>query len=648
MKRKHFKKIITIILAIFLLFVSYNWLLVSYRPVNQIEDELVAQHNLENEYLNKLSSNSYTIEKPLIILNPYQVAPLTALIAFTSKENKEITVTVFGEDENSTFKKLYPANTTHFIPIYGLYPNQINQVEVSDGNTSIIHQIETEALPDDFILPLEKPIADKSKLDNPLYLVSPAASGQMAGYDVNGDVRWYINKSYSWDIKLLKNGHLLVGSDRLINSPYYTVGLSEIDLTGKIYREYLLPGGYHHDVFEMEDGNLLVATSDFKRHTVEDLVVLLDRNSGAILKTWDVALALPKDQGKSENWIDHDWFHNNSVYYDKFNDAIILSGRHQDAVISLDYQSGDLNWILGDPTNWDEALLPYFLKPLSVPFEYQWSQHAAKITEDGKLLLFDNGNNKSKLKDEYVSANDSYSRAVIYQFDQDNKTVEQVFQYGKERGSSYYSPYISEADELGQKHYLIHSGGIGEKDGQALNQPGVMEQNATLTSYTTELLDNQIIYELKLPSNYYRAEKLDIQDLNPLSFGSGERIGDFKVTTTSEQSIKFWTALRYLPKKYNLKLNLEPKRLVVSGSFQKGSEVYIILKQGKTEKIYQIHVTKTPYTAMCIGIFNQDSDDENIINLDYYINSIGLSGKYEIYLKVNHFLFNTSQYVEFN
>ena len=35
------------------------------------------------------------------------------------------------------------------------------------------------------------------------------------------------------------------------------------------------------------------------------------------------------EDGKSENWIEYDWFHNNSVWYDKGTNSITLSGRHQ-------------------------------------------------------------------------------------------------------------------------------------------------------------------------------------------------------------------------------------------------------------------------------------------------------------------------------
>ena len=32
-------------------------------------------------------------------------------------------------------------------------------------------------------------------------------------------------------------------------------GIYEMTMAGKIVREYRLPGGYHHDQFEMEEGN---------------------------------------------------------------------------------------------------------------------------------------------------------------------------------------------------------------------------------------------------------------------------------------------------------------------------------------------------------------------------------------------------------
>ena len=135
-----------------------------------------------------------------------------------------------------------------------------------------------------------------------------------------------------------------------------------MDMLGKVYTEYSLEGGYHHDYFELPSGNILVATDDFnnKYGTVEDIIVELDRNTGEIVKKYDLKNILPMKDGQSENWTSYDWFHNNSVWYDLKTNSITLSGRHQDAVINIDYETGKLNWILGDPTNWSEEYKKYF------------------------------------------------------------------------------------------------------------------------------------------------------------------------------------------------------------------------------------------------------------------------------------------------
>ena len=115
----------------------------------------------------------------------------------------------------------FEAATSHLIPIYGLYPDSLNDIIVtlSDGQTKTI-QIKTDPLPED--LPLPTSInANKEKLGNDLYFFTPSSEGYTAAYDVNGDVRWYLTTKNVWDIKRLKNGNLLLSSDRLMAPPYY-------------------------------------------------------------------------------------------------------------------------------------------------------------------------------------------------------------------------------------------------------------------------------------------------------------------------------------------------------------------------------------------------------------------------------------------
>ena len=60
-------------------------------------------------------------------------------------------------------------------------------------------------------------------------------------------------------------------------------------MLGKIYTEYSLKGGYHHDYYELPSGNLLVASDNFDSGdgTVEDYIVEIDRKTGRIVKTFD-------------------------------------------------------------------------------------------------------------------------------------------------------------------------------------------------------------------------------------------------------------------------------------------------------------------------------------------------------------------------
>ena len=637
------KKLILFVSFIILIFISFVYYYsIKCKNIVEVIDSLVSmQEKIEDNF----KSSGYTIDNPNIILNPYEISPLTVLIIFETEEEVEPTVIINGKDANTTFTNTFASNKVHYLPIYGLYPNYNNEIIIKYGDVSKTIYIKTDKLPDDFILPTNV-INDKSKLGNELYFFSPSSKGYMCAYDVNGDVRWYLTENFTWNINRLENGHLLISTERLVNPPYYTTGLYEIDLLGKVYTEFKLDGGYHHDYFELENGNILVASDNFDSGTVEDYIVELDRNTGNIVKEFNLKDILNVNDGKSENWTDYDWFHNNSVWYDKNTDSIILSGRHQDAVINIDYDSGKLNWIIGDPTNWSSEYQKYFFTPIG-NFEWQWSQHAAMITPEGYVFIFDNGNNKSKIKDEYVPAINSYSRGVMYKVDTTNMTIEQVWQYGKERGSSYYSPYISDVDYIDNNHYIVHSGGISYKDGVIQNQPAGLVSSDILKSITTELLNDEIIFEIELPTNNYRVEKMSLYS-GDYELKDASILGNFKETET-DKSLSLIFNVKNIDEEYkshNITFTKEYDRLVVNGTFKRGTDVEVILYQNLVAYKYEWRISTKPYTAMCVDIFSE-SGNENGLNTNKYINSTGLKGRYNIFIKIDSNLYKTNNYVEF-
>lgn len=608
------------------------------------KDILVYQSELEN----KFTSYGYTIDEPNIILNPYEISPLTALVMFETSDYVSPTVTIVGKSEKTTYTHTFKESKTHYLEILGLYPDYNNEVIISYGDVTKKIYIQTGKLPNNFVMP-SSIYKDEDKLDNELYFYTPSSIGYTCAYDINGDVRWYLTESFIWEINRLRNGNLLLSTDKLVNNPYYTTGLYEMNMLGKIYFEYNIDGGYHHDYYEMPNGNILVLSNNFANGTVEDYIVELDLRDGSIVKKFDLTNILPMNEGESENSTTYDWFHNNSVWYDEKSNSITLSGRHMDAVINISYDTGKLNWIIGDSTNYSSEWQKYFFKPIGDNFEWQWSQHSAKITPDGYVFIFDNGNNKSKIKENYVDASNSYSRGVMYKIDTVNMTIEQIWEYGKERGSDFYSPYISNVLYLEENHFVVHSGGIVKVNGIPSNYPaGLSNEEVSLKSDTVELLNNEVIYELILPTNNYRVRKMEMYSNSEYKQGVGVRLGNVSKT---EESNKHTIIVKSKDidnnyNKHNITFDKEVNRLVFSGTFLKDDKVKIILDKFLGKKEYDVIIRKRPYTAMCVDIFTKEEEKDGI-KVTKYINNTGLKGKYLIYVSINGTIYKTNKYVEF-
>lgn len=625
------------LVAVFIILASCTGL-ISARSLLEIEPSLAAaQSVLERQ----ISTKGYTIDAPNVILDPYNAAPLTAVIAFETDELVRPTIKIAGKDEQTTLEFTFDIAKKHILPVYGLYADAENSVTISYGDVSREIKIKTAALPET-IAKAEVKVADRAQLDNQLYFFTPSSVGYTCAYDINGDVRWYLSNYALWDNARLQNGHMLVSTERLLNTPYYMTGLYEIDMLGKIHAEYSLPGGYHHDYFELENGNLLIASDNFDgvNDTVEDYVVEMNRMTGEILRKYNLKEILPATVNTgNENWSSDDWFHNNAVWYDAASNSILLSGRHADAIVNIDYESGALRWILGDPTGWPEEYQHYFLKPKG-KVEWQWSQHAVMTTPEGYVFLFDNGNNKSKIVDNYMPAERSYSRGVMYRIDDYELTVEQIWQYGKERGAAFYSPYISDVDYLEAGHYIVHSGGIVYKDGKNSNQPAGFGGFDKLVSDTVELIDDKVVFEIVLPTNTYRVEKMPAytkSDYEGLVRGGAMRVGSLGKTEIAETKygLLFGVDATELLAEHGVKITREEDRIVFSGTFKRNSNVRLVLKQGLEQKYYKLRITDKAHAAMCVAIFEEEENaNEDDLTVTRYVNGEGLSGKYDLYLEV--------------
>ncbi len=607
------------------------------------------QKELEEAFLAEFSAGHYTLENPLVKLNPYDICPLTAMILFETPVAAEATITVRGKEHPGDIRHTFPAHKKHILPVYGLYADYENKVEIvlANGQKNTI-TLKTEPLHPDV------PVATSIKttpeyMGSNLMFLTAAMKAMPVGYDYAGEVRWYATRNFAFDLKRMANGHILIGTERLVKLPYFTTGLYEMAFSGKIFKEYRLSGGYHHDQFVMEDGNILVLTFDFYSGTVEDMCVLLDAKTGEILKSWDYKKVLPQDVAGSGSQDAHDWFHNNAVWYDKKTNSLCFSGRHQDVVINIDYDTGELNWVIGDPEGWPQDMVDnYFFTPVGEgEFDWQYEQHACVVLPDGDIMLFDNGHFRAKNKENYLPNGRNFSRGVRYRIDTEKMTIEQVWQYGKERGAEFFSPYICNVEYYNEGHYLVHSGGIGYENGATCEgmavmkvlQPEFKDSVFTFNSITCELKDDVLMYELQVPANCYRAEKLPLYYAHETAeLGAGEILGNLVETQETKMKIKAVETGERVPDHYEASITEEEDRVLLNAIFEAGEMAQLLLVDGDGGvKRYPINTVPQAFQAMCVGTF-QKADPRNI---DVYINKTGLSGKYQVKLIAEEKLYET-------
>ena len=616
---------------------------VSYKNGTHIIDR---QYEAEQAFLEEFAKGNYTIKNPLVKLNPYSFCPLVAVVLFRTPVATEVTATVLGKEVAGNISHTFPREKEHILPVYGLYPGYENKIvlEAATGEKSIII-IQTEpALAD--AKPATSIKTTAEYMGHNLMFLTTAMDSLPVGYDYKGDIRWYANVNFNFDLKRMPNGHLLMGTERLVQMPYYTTGLYEMAFSGKIFKEYRGPiGGYHHDQFVMEDGNILMLSYDATSNTVEDMLVLLDKETGEILRKWDYKDVLPQyPTAGSGSQDEADWFHNNAVWYDKHTNTLTLSGRHQDAVINIDYDLDEngkckLNWILGDSEMWPEEMQKYFFKPVGDldNFDWQYEQHACVVLPDGDIMLFDNGHFRSKNPEKRILNADNFSRGVRYRIDTEKMEIEQIWQYGKERGAEFFSPYICNVEYYDEGHYLVHSGGIGYEDGKTCEGLAVQkcvnpgEHTYAFNSITCELWNDELVYELQVPANCYRAEKLPIYYAHEtIELGKGELLGTLHETPVTKMKVKANEMQEDIPEKYKIKIVEETDRVLIQGKFEEDALVQILLTKDDEVRRYPVDTASKEFKAMCVGTF-QKADSREI---DTFINKTGLSGDYAIALLI--------------
>ncbi len=348
------------------------------------------------------------------------------------------------------------------LPVFGLYANYANTVTLTyafnDGSfqqAGVLIATANYVDPCGFTNPvILQPRTQDISLSYDYFLIKSACSANSPTImDTDGAIRW------------VGTAGLSTGRSTFFDNAIYTTGTglvrNELDGSTQVLTTSYTKAGvasFHHNVDYGKFGMILDANG---KNYLGSLNIEVDGN-GTVLKTWDLAAIIsaamtaggdnPTQFVYTASQNPSDWFHNNSVCYRSSDNSIIVSSR-EDFVICLDYDTGAIKWILGDPTKkWYQfpslrqyalALAPGSLPPIG--------QHAVSITADDNLLLFDDGKNS----DHQIPAgvNRTYAAPRKYQLDLVNKVATEVWNYP--RNQSVNSPFCGSVYEDAPFNYLI-------------------------------------------------------------------------------------------------------------------------------------------------------------------------------------------------
>jgi arylsulfate sulfotransferase len=484
-----------------------------------IEDAISQQNKIEAGLQAYYQAGEYTFADPMVIQNPYQTAPLTALLVFDTPENSQISIHIPGKTPQAAVDYTFPGYLQHHeIPVYGLYADMLNHVTVSmktQSGEEAQTQVDLQTEP----LPVYMQVFQVDKVDPEGY--GPgfnfSFSDQKPVFDLNGDVRWYSTRPSYMAFTKLKNGHYLFvySIEDQENNP-----AMEEDLLGRIYAVYHFADGIHHDILELPSGNLLATTSELKSDTIQDILLEVNRANGHVVHTFNMKKILDADRPRILGNQSRDWLHLNSITYDPTDGTIIISANAQSAIIKLTYPGMQIKWILGSHDNWSEKYQPYLLTPVGETLEWPWSQHHATlygpdIPGDGlvDILLFDNGQYRSFDLATAHSPLEWYSRVVHYRINEEAMTVEQVWEYGKENGAATFSGTLGSA-------FLLPNGDVlGTWGSIAKNPEGIPKitagQNDTDDSRIIEIdpSNDQVSFDCTVKgSETYRTFRAGLYD----------------------------------------------------------------------------------------------------------------------------------------
>ena len=323
---------------------------------------------------NLISENYYSENNPLVIYNPFRTNTQSLYVYFETQEDYAVSYSIHTpEAEYEDFGAFTVPNNpetskVHEFQIIGLIPNETNMITLrlmdKDGRVKIrrfYYYNENEVAASTMQLKVEQgmtqienedktfsivPASSESPADG-MFVVFPAAN------EVSPYLRIYDNDGLQrCEIPLEEYGtkRLLVYEDLMFFSVSKDkfVGINRLGQVVKIFTSsnYTFGDDYCFD----KNNDILMLASDKRQASVDDCVLLLDRETMEITELVDLGDLLPQYKIKCEkkNGV-QDWISLNCISFVEGN-RIMVSGDKTDTIIKIRrlYNDPKITFMVGD------------------------------------------------------------------------------------------------------------------------------------------------------------------------------------------------------------------------------------------------------------------------------------------------------------
>ncbi len=477
------------------------------------------------------------IEPPRVEKNPNERVPLVAMVYF--KADGAVTVAIHVDDGRKQRSVTYgpDKDPAAGLPIIGMRAATDHTITVSvegagDAPDPVELMYRTPALPDDgaiiprFTVDTVKPdemepgftllSIRRRPVNRAIWMSQKQFMFQtrwslIAAIDEEAEIVWYyIADSRVAGVHQLQNGNLF----------FHHVNFRsiEMDMCGNVINQFhatrrpwgevensigIEADSLHHQPHEMPNGNYLALTANAREiknyYTSEDdpdapratQKVVGDNiveftPDGEIVWNWNtfdyldpmrIGYHLLEPYWHTRGFPNHlDWTHGNGVTYDPHDDSVLVSLRHQDAIVKIDRKTKEIKWILGDHAGWEGPLKEKLLTPTH-DLRWHYHGHNPRVTGENQFVMYDNGICRAlPFHGRQVPPAQCFARAVEYKVDPDKMEVSEVWVSGSDESEDRVISWaMGDAHRLAETDNMLVIDSFCTPEGPELNRMGTIK-----------------------------------------------------------------------------------------------------------------------------------------------------------------------------